>query len=382
MQRRLQVVAAVGAALLALPGVASAGKGHGGHGGGGDAPKVVASGLDNPRGLAFGPDGALYVAEAGLGGPTCLPIPTGEGDQSCFGTTGAITRVAWGHQKRVVEGLPSLANATDGAAAIGPQDIAFDRRSGKASIVIGLGGDPNRRAEAPNGAAYATLAKLGWRGGARTIADVGALEAASNPAGGTVDSNPFSVVDGRHGTRYVSDAGGNSILEVQADGSISVLATFPDTPVDAPPELGLPAGTKIPMQAVPTGLVRGPDGALYVGQLTGFPFLPGAANVYRIVPGSAPEVYASGFTTITDLGFDERGKLYVLQASATGLAGPESPGSLVRVKRDGTRQTIVDGLVLPTGLAIRGDTAYISNKGPVPHGGEVLRVELGGGWHR
>jgi glucose/arabinose dehydrogenase len=30
---------------------------------------VVMSGLDNPRGLAFGPQGALYVAEAGRAGP-------------------------------------------------------------------------------------------------------------------------------------------------------------------------------------------------------------------------------------------------------------------------------------------------------------------------
>jgi glucose/arabinose dehydrogenase len=29
---------------------------------------VVASGLDGPRGLKFGPDGAFYVAEAGSGG--------------------------------------------------------------------------------------------------------------------------------------------------------------------------------------------------------------------------------------------------------------------------------------------------------------------------
>src|SRR5258707_14081497 len=29
---------------------------------------VVASGLNGPRGLKFGPDGALYVAEAGSGG--------------------------------------------------------------------------------------------------------------------------------------------------------------------------------------------------------------------------------------------------------------------------------------------------------------------------
>jgi hypothetical protein len=53
----------------------------------------------------------------------------------------------------------------------------------------------------------------------------------------------------------------------------------------------------------------------------------------------------------------------------------------VRVNRDGSHTTVLDGLVLPTGLAIRGTTAYVSNKGPIPHGGEVLRVELGGG-HR
>src|SRR6266849_701021 len=41
---------------------------------------VVASGLNGPRGLKFGPDGALYVAEAGSGGDSggfsCEQVPS------------------------------------------------------------------------------------------------------------------------------------------------------------------------------------------------------------------------------------------------------------------------------------------------------------------
>ena len=50
---------------------------------------VVAEGLDNPRGIGFGPDGALYVAESGSGGTgPCIPAGP-EGSESCFGPTGA-----------------------------------------------------------------------------------------------------------------------------------------------------------------------------------------------------------------------------------------------------------------------------------------------------
>src|SRR5688572_25887205 len=74
---------------------------------------VIASGLDNPRGLAFGADGALYVAEAGRGGTSalCAPDP-GTGANRCYGPTGAVTRITGiGAQQRVVTGLPSIAPA-------------------------------------------------------------------------------------------------------------------------------------------------------------------------------------------------------------------------------------------------------------------------------
>lgn len=79
---------------------------------------MIARGLNNPRRLAFDLHGALYVAEAGKGGNgKCITGP--EGNQECFGTSGSVTRIARGHQARVLTGLPSLA-ARDGTGATGP----------------------------------------------------------------------------------------------------------------------------------------------------------------------------------------------------------------------------------------------------------------------
>ena len=43
---------------------------------------VVASGLNNPRGLAFGPDGGLYVAEGGTGGSRLDGRPVRPGSET------------------------------------------------------------------------------------------------------------------------------------------------------------------------------------------------------------------------------------------------------------------------------------------------------------
>ena len=88
--------------------------------------EVVVNGLDNPRGLNFGPLGRLYIAEAGRGGDgMCGPGPEAT---RCYGASGAITR--WnprtGNVERVATGLPSLATENAGEFATGPHDIDID----------------------------------------------------------------------------------------------------------------------------------------------------------------------------------------------------------------------------------------------------------------
>lgn len=362
--RRLLSATLAGALLLALAPAASAAE---------PVVEVVATGLDNPRGMAIGPNGYLYVAEAGRGGDlACVPGP--EGDEVCGGLTGAISLVSRAGQRRVVTGLPSLAGR-DGSQALGPSDVSFQGQ-GKAFVPIDLGADPAARAGLP-----AALRHLGWlsrinlqSGAVRFETDMAAYEAANDPDGDGPDSNPYSVVAGPSRV-VVADAGANALLEVKANGSIRVLAVFPEQLVLAPPFMGLPGGTMIPVDAVPNTVVKGPDGAWYVGQLTGFPFVAGAAKVYRVpAGGGSPQVVAEGFTNIIDIAFDGDGQLLVLELSKTGLlAGVD--GRLSRVV-GGVRTTILeDGLVAPAGLLVGPDgDIFVSNFGVMAGIGQVLHI--------
>jgi hypothetical protein len=122
------------------------------------------------------------------------------------------------------------------------------------------------------------------------------------------------------------------------------------------------------------------------GELTGGPFLPGEANVWRLVPGQVPQVYCSVFSFIIDLDFDRSGNMYVLE-HASGAAGPfaGTPGQLVRVGRDCSKTSVATGLPAPTSVAIGPDRdAYVSINGTSPTIGAVMRIELSrdSGGHR
>jgi len=365
---------------------------------------VIVCELDNPRGLTFGPEGALYIAEAGRGG-TGPCIGTGS-MRFCYGRSGAVSRLWHGTVERLLTGLPSLARFPDGFRATGPHDVAMLGR-GTGHVTIGLESDPALRTAQPEFSGLGRLVRFTPNGGWHFAADIAAYEATHNPDGRIdfercapgapgpcpyLDSNPYGLL-AVPGGQLVTDAGANVLLRVAANGDLSVMALFHSRGTVPPRASGAPPEFDQLTDAVPTSVVEGPDGAYYVAELTGVPFVAGKANIYRVIASEAPRLFLtsdaciSGFKMIVDMDFDAQGNLYVLQ-HATGALQQPLPGVLIRVAPDmtksdacsqyaaGVRTTLITGLTRPTSVVAGADGAlYISNRGNSAAVGQVIRIQ-------
>jgi hypothetical protein len=334
---------------------------------------VLQTGLQSPRGMTFGPDGQLYISEAGSGGNgACVPSPSAPGETLCYGATSAIARlnVQSNTIERITTGLPSLALA-NGGDATGLQDLSFDA-NGNLYGVIGFASDPANRDTVVGVQDFAHLIQVDLSNPIQwsLVTDIASYELNNNPDGTDIVSNPFSVaVQGN--TIYATDSGGNALYTIAEDGTISTVTVIPQRDVFNPIP-GLP--NPFPMQAVPTGIAIGLDQSVYVAQYTGFPFPPSDANIYRYDQGVL-DVYATGFTNIIDIAFAPDNSLYVLEY-ATNVLGGDLSGNLWQIKPNGTKTKVYSqSLVTPTGLAISSNgNIYIANQGYVAGEGEIIEL--------
>jgi len=341
---------------------------------------VIASHLSNPRGLSRAPGGGLYLAEAGSGGKAC--VSGGPEGTTCIGLTGSFDIVGKNGIRRIVTGLIS-ASDKGGTAAEGP--VSVSRSRGGFYGLFGL----NSHVVPPKGAIPArlrqkALAQLGrlWfvrpHGQVTSVSDVGdqdwvwSLHHKKLAPRDFPDANPNAVLASR-GQRYVVDAGANILVRVARNGTAKLVAFF-----------RVPAHSQ--SDSVPTCVARGPDGALYVGELLGGSFRPGHARIWRVVPGHAPKVWARGLTAVQGCGFGKNRAFYAVEFQTGGLGAKSPAGDVVRIARNGHRTRLgVGKLFFPSGFAAGANgSIYVSNCSIAPatgmgaqlcpDGGQVVRI--------
>ena len=319
---------------------------------------VVVDGLQGPRGLVFGPNGQLYVAQAGTGGNTA---------------TGKITEIIFPWQpdpeiRDVVTGLISSEDSLGDILGVAGLTI----RNGSIYTIMQLSnvgtGFPSLLGD---------LLKVRPDGQLRKISNVGDFDYAwterhLNLANDFPFADPYAVL-ALSDRFYVADAGANTLDIVHQNGRIEIFAFIPHN---------------ILADATPTCVTEGPDGALYIGTLAlvdSLSFGP-SAKVYRVDPNdtdsSDPDgvfyrakIWASGLWPINGCAFGPDGSFYGSEfITNTNFTG----GDVVKIPfRHPEIHISLTGnaLTFPAGVAVGpGGNVYISNNVAFVPQGQVVRL--------
>lgn len=294
-----------------------------------DAGEVIAEGLRNPRNMSYDSEGNLYVAEAGVAGD--LVNSAG----AAFGATSGVTRIdADGTMRPVVTGLiSSRAGDSLGASDIIVTDTSY-------WVLIGEVDDE----AIPYSHALMEIDRE--HGRIVTWVDLLELELEEDPDGNpNGQSNPVDIMLMDDGSIMIVNAGCNCLMQWSADAGLSVAAAW-DFETDNP---------------VPTSVDLGPDGDLYVGFLTGFPFPEEGARIERWSDGELAETY-TGLTGVTNVLVTDDGTIYAVERGVFDMASGWSNGRVVQVSMDGITP-VLEGLNLPYGLVQAPDGDFIVSTG-------------------
>lgn len=316
----------------------------------------IISGLVNPRHISYGSDGTLYIAEAGSAGDE-----TGQGSfgEVKYGMTSQVSAVSpEGEQMVIVSDLISMAGFgnVNGATAVLVTDDAY---------WVALGEGPS---DVPEGSLVSAIVEINRESMEMgEVIDVKAFEEAENPDGSDeAVSNPVDIALAEDGTLYIVDASGNAVYTWTADAGMALFAVWPPDETGETPS------------AVPTAVDLGPDGDVYIGFLSGFPFLTGAARIERwSADGELKETY-EGLTLVTDVEVTDDGSIYAVEM-AGGFTDdgyiPDS-GRIVSVSADGI-EAVAEGLSFPYGLAQTPDGGWVVTVNSAfsePGSGEIITV--------
>jgi hypothetical protein len=317
----------------------------------------IIEGLVSPLGLAVGSDGTIYVAEAfpgtltsvdRRGKRTTVELPGFVPGVAADGR-GTVSFTISGPQTGVGRLLPN--GTMKFLADTSALELADDNPD--SAVMYGFQGlTPECAAEFPDD------------------------EPATYP--GDANPNPYAVAIMPDGSRVVADAGGNTLLRVKPNGSVSVLSVLPPVEVIATAEIvsafGLPecsTGSAYWFHPVPTDVELGPDGMLYVSSLAGGPEDPefvaqlgGTGGVFRVNPSTGSAVrLASGLAGAVDLAVAPDGTVYVAE-----LFG----GRISRIS-GGTATTVVE-VPLPGALEYANGTLYATIGALPPANGAVVMI--------
>jgi hypothetical protein len=340
------------ALLASVPVVAAAARGV--RRGADPVIETVATGLVNPRGMAFGPDGALYVAEAGRYGSAKVRAGADK-VQYHFGRTARIMRLdPSGTLSTLADGLPSVHWGDDTYGVAGVAFVGSDLYA-----LMGTGGrdvgDP----------AYDNLVlRVAPDGQTQPIADLTTYNLQQPPRARLLDPKRTDVEGGvpfgltaLDGKLYATDGNQETVTEIGLDGSLRRLLEYPAS------------------DHVLTGLAPGPDGALYVCEFGPGPHGPGSAHITRLTLDGQASTAWDGLDTAISVAFGPDGSMYAVEFSAgTRIA---NAGRVLRRTPDGAVTVLASDLNFPTAIAVGPDgNLYVAVSGHRSEdgSGQILRL--------
>ena len=326
------------------------------------AARIVVQGLTNPRGVLFASDGAMYIAEAGIGGTGLatvdVPPPIGPWRG---GLTASIVRQAGECAELVAKDLPS---GLDGIGGV--EGAAHMVEIGGAIYVLCSGG-PAHGAPKPSG-----IYRIEADGSSTLIVDLN-IWMAENPVSQMPEAD-YDAGGSWYGLTLAPDgasmwaveSNSEQVVAITTDGVASRAIDLSDT------------------NYVPTAVLAAPQGGWYVGFLSSAPFPDGSAKVIHVAEDGTRTDAWTGLTMITDLAIAPDGSLLATEMSTGILPAPPfyglNNGRLVRLGEGGSVTPVAVNVNLPVAVEVGPDgAAYVTGPATMagPGEGYVMRIDLG-----